>query len=42
MDQIEKVVEKVVKSFEEKPIATTIKGVIILYVLKEVAKWFKN
>lgn len=42
MEQIEKIVEKVVKSFEEKPIATTIKGVVILYVLKEVSKWFKS
>ena len=42
MNQIEQVVEKVIKNFEEKPVSTTIKGVIILWVLKEAVKWFKN
>lgn len=41
MEKIETVVEKIVKSFEEKPIASTLKGIIILWVLKEVFKWFK-
>ncbi len=39
---IESAISKVTKEFEEKPVATTIKGIIILWVLKEVIKWFKN
>lgn len=42
MDQIETFVTKVTKSFEEKPIATTIKGLIILWILKEAIKILKN
>lgn len=42
MNQIEEIVQKVIKGFEEKPVATTIKGLIVLWVLKEVIKWFKN
>lgn len=45
MDKLETtitdVVQKVTKAFEEKPVATTIKGLIVLYVLREVIKWFK-
>ena len=42
MEKIEEFVKKIVSEFETKPIATTIKGVIVLWVLKEVLKWFKE
>jgi hypothetical protein len=42
MDKIDEIVDKVVKSFEEHPVKSTIKAVIVLYVLKEVARWWKN
>lgn len=44
MDKVEETVTNAVKKiaaeFEAKPIATTIKGVIILYVLKYAIRWF--
>lgn len=40
-DKIEEIVNKVVVEFERKPIATTIKGLLVLWVLKNVIKWFK-
>ncbi len=42
IEKIEEVVQKVVAEFEKKPIATTIKGVIVLWVIKEVYNWFKR
>ena len=41
-DKIEEIVQKVVSEFEKKPIATTIKGLIVLWVLKNVINWFKK
>lgn len=42
MEQIEGFVNKVVAQFESKPLATTLKGLIILWLLKEVVKIFKK
>lgn len=42
MNKIEEIVNKVVNEFESRPIATSIKGIIVLWVLKELSKWFKN
>lgn len=42
VEKIEEVVQKVVSEFEEKPVATTIKGIILLWIIKEVVKWFKS
>lgn len=41
MDKIDEIVQKVVTAFEERPIASTLKGLIILWVLKEVKKWYR-
>ena len=42
VEKIEEVVQKVVSEFEKKPIATTIKGLVVVWVLKEVIKWVKK
>ncbi len=42
MDKVEEIVNRVISEFENKPIATTIKGLFILWVLKEVMKWWKK
>ncbi len=42
MEKIDEIVTKVVAAFEQKPIASTVKGLIILWVLKEVMKWYKK
>lgn len=35
-------VKKVVSEFEKKPIATTLKGVVVLYIIKKLVEWFKK
>lgn len=35
-------VKKVVTEFEKKPISTTVKGLVVLWVLKKVVTWFKT
>lgn len=42
MDSVDGVIEKIVAEFEKKPFATTVKGLLILWVLKEVTKWWKK
>ncbi len=39
MDKIDAVVAKITKDFEEKPVATTLKGLALLYIAKKVIKW---
>lgn len=42
MEKIEEVINKIVAEFEAKPFATTIKGLIVLFVIKEAVKWWKK
>lgn len=39
-DKVEEVVEKIVVELEKKPISTTLKGLLVLWVLSKVIKWF--
>ena len=45
-EDIEKMIEdgvkKVVAEVEKKPFATMLKGIVVLYIIKKLAKWFKN
>lgn len=40
METIDKIVSKLVSEFENKPIATTLKGVVIIWVLKHIKSWW--
>lgn len=42
MPNIEEIVKKLITEFESKPIATTIKGLIVLWLLKQVIAWWKK
>lgn len=42
MTEIQNIVDRVLKEFSEKPVATTLKGVIILWVLKQVKEWWSK
>lgn len=42
MDKIDEIVSKIVAEFETRPFATTVKGLMVLFVLKEVSKWWKK
>lgn len=42
VEKVEDIVQKVVAEFEKKPIATTIKGVVVLWMIKQVINWFKK
>lgn len=42
LDKVEDVIAKVGDEFQKKPVATTIKGVILLWIIKEVVRWFKS
>lgn len=46
MDNLETKIEgginKIIAEFEAKPIATSIKGVVIILVLKQLIKFFKS
>jgi hypothetical protein len=42
LDKMDTYIQKVVSEFEKKPVATTLKGLFVLWVLKEVTKWFKQ
>lgn len=39
---IESGVKKVVAEFEKKPVATTLKGIVVLYIIKKLTTWFKK
>lgn len=41
-NMIEGGVKKVVSEFEKKPIATSLKGIIVLYIVKKLLEWFKK
>jgi len=41
-NMIESGVKKVVVEFEKKPVATTLKGIVVLYIIKKLVKWFKR
>ena len=38
---IEEGVKKVVAEVEKKPFATMLKGIIVLYVIKKILRWFR-
>lgn len=40
-EKIDQYVDKIISEFERRPIVTTLKGVIILWVLKTFFKWLK-
>lgn len=40
--KIEETFTKLVTEFESKPIMTTIKGIVILYILKKGLQWWKR
>jgi len=42
MEKVEQFVEKITKAFEEKLISSTIKGLIIIWLIKEISKVIKN
>jgi len=39
---VEGIVKKVVEEFEKKPIATTLKGIVVLYIVKKLVAWFRK
>ena len=42
MDQLEKVVSKITNEFETKPIVTTVKTLVVLWVVKQAIKIIKS
>jgi hypothetical protein len=42
MEKIDEIIAKITAEFEKKPIATTLKGVIVLWVLREMKKWWQD
>lgn len=40
--KLEDLSSKIVKDFEEKPVATTLKGIVVIYLIKKGMEWLKS
>lgn len=42
IDKVNSSIDRIVNEFEARPIASALKGLVILYVLKTAIKWFRS